>query len=702
MKKLSLLIVLIIVQISLLARPKSNQIDSVLNSSSDYVSVVSGLKHLSESALLNYINLSDDDLSKCKIYNALCWVNFKSNPPKAMKYAQLQYPLAKKIDNKIVFIYTYDNLAWLYRGFSENKKAISFMLKSLKVKEELKDTAAISIGLSGLGSIYYGMNNYKLALNYFKQTLKIEKKVKRRIIAASTLQNMGLCYVGLNDINKGLASYLKAIEAYELAGSPDRSKSTLMNIGLIYLNYKKNYDEALFYLKKAALLHQKFKDVSALSGVYGAMAEAYAWQDNFKKALIFGEKAIVNANISNDKSHIMEAHKRLALVLYKNKSYDLAYKNIQVAFNLKDSIFNTTSSEQIAEMQTKYDTEKKEAENNLLIAEKELDKAELDKKAIQQKILIVGLFMALIMAAAIAYNLSQKKKTNMLLYSKNEEIGQQHAIIEAKNKNITDSINYAQRIQHAILPEQSQLKKHFESFIYFKPKDIVSGDFYWIKEVEDKVLFSVVDCTGHGVPGAFMSIIGANSLNKIVDDLKFYKTGEILDQLNELVVIALGANRLPNNAIDNIRDGMDICICSIDKKTNVLEYSGANNSLYLLRDKENVIADREHILENQETLFYEIKSDRMAIGGQENKQKYKTHSVKLKKNDTLYLFSDGYVDQFGGPKGKKFMFKAFKRMFLSINGENMETQMVHLDKTMREWKMGMEQIDDICIMGVRI
>jgi serine phosphatase RsbU (regulator of sigma subunit) len=315
---------------------------------------------------------------------------------------------------------------------------------------------------------------------------------------------------------------------------------------------------------------------------------------------------------------------------------------------------------------------------------------------------LLGLLIALIVVAYVVYSLNQKKKTNKILNAQNEEITEQHFIIEEKNKDITDSLNYAQRIQDAILPEESLLNKSHEAFIYYRPKDIVSGDFYWMKEIGDKIYFSVVDCTGHGVSGAFMSIIGINSLNKIVDDFKIESTGKILDELNKSVNTALGVNHADENSIVNIRDGMDICICSIDKSTNNLEYSGANNSLYLIRNKENLIKERDCILDNDQSIFYEIKPDKMAIGGGSNKVKYKTHSIQLKKDDTLYLFSDGYADQFGGTKGKKFMYKPFKRMFLSIQDQSMDSQLSHIDKTMREWKMGIEQLDDICVMGVRV
>jgi len=701
MKKLLLIILLFsFTETTLIASSGNSKIDSIITNVDDYSQSVMLLRKIVPENLLDYIK-EVDDIGKCKIYNALCWIYFNSDPPKAMKYAKLQSPLAEKIKNQDAIIYSYDNLGWLYLSFTENEKGIEYMLKSLKKKEEIRDTAGISVSLSGLAGTYYKMNNFSLALNYFNQTLEIERNADRKVTEAKTLGNIGLCYVGLGEIDKGLETYLKTVEAYKEAGVEHEAGVTYGNLGLIYLNHKKDYSQALYFLKKSAKLHGQQGDVSSLSGVYGAMAEVYSYQNDFTKALIYGKKAVKNAILSNDKGNMMESHRSLAFAFYNNKNYQLAYENFQVAFKLKDSIFDTKSSEQIAEMQTKYDTEKKEAENSLLLAEKEIDRVELDKKSTQQKMLMLGLLLALLLVGYVAYSLNQKKKTNKLLNIQNEEISNKNAIIEEKNKDITDSINYAQRIQDAILPKESLLKEHYESFIYYQPKDIVSGDFYWIKEIGDKIYFSVVDCTGHGVPGAFMSIIGANSLNKIVEDLKIEKTGEMLDKLNNLVNIALGKENTSDEIL-SVRDGMDISICSIDRVNNILEYSGANNSLYILRKPNNKIAELEIVIENDDTIFYEIKSNKMAIGGGDNLMNYTTHKIQLEKEDVIYLFSDGYADQFGGPKGKKFMYKPFKRMFLSIQDKTMDEQRFFLDTTLREWKGDLDQLDDICVMGVRI
>ncbi len=266
-----------------------------------------------------------------------------------------------------------------------------------------------------------------------------------------------------------------------------------------------------------------------------------------------------------------------------------------------------------------------------------------------------------------------------------QEIVHQKEIIEEKNKHITDSIHYAKRIQDATLPDLSLMNQYLEnSFVLFKPKDIVSGDFYWIEKKGDEILFAVVDCTGHGVPGAFLSLIGHNSLNQIVNELNILTPSEILGELNKSV------NKTLQNNVEgsHIQDGMDMSICSLNVKTNVLQFSGAYNPLYIVNGTE----------------IREIKGDKISIGssGNETEKQFTNTVIQLDKNDCIYLFSDGFADQFGGPKGKKFKYSRFKDLLITINRMSMKDQHESLDTTITKWQGDLEQIDDVCIIGISV
>ena len=297
------------------------------------------------------------------------------------------------------------------------------------------------------------------------------------------------------------------------------------------------------------------------------------------------------------------------------------------------------------------------------------------------------------------------------------EIRQQKEKIEQKNKDITDSIQYAKRIQEAILTSSEYCKQILpQHFILFKPKDIVSGDFYWAYASKNNTaIWTVADCTGHGVPGAFMSMIGSSLLNEIIIDKGITSADEILNELKSHIIKALGQT----GATGEARDGMDAALCIWYKDTNKLEYAGANNPLCLIRNVEtrNVetrSASSPPATHNTNPQLIEIKPDKQPIGYEEDKEApFTKHEIQLQKGDTIYTFSDGYKDQFGGPNdpkgtssygaGKKFSYKRFKELLLSIQDKSMQEQKEILDKTIEDWKGDKEeQIDDICIIGVRI
>lgn len=265
-----------------------------------------------------------------------------------------------------------------------------------------------------------------------------------------------------------------------------------------------------------------------------------------------------------------------------------------------------------------------------------------------------------------------------------EEITKKNDELEDLYTQVTDSIKYAKRIQEAILPPDKNIKQFLpNSFVLFKPKDIVSGDFYWLHEKNGKTFFAAVDCTGHGVPGAFMSIVGYNLLENVITNNKILEPAPILDALNKGVTGTLHQSQEDSST----KDGMDISLCSIDYKTKELQYAGAYNPLYLVRKGE----------------ISEINADKFPIGSYVSKEKTFTNNiVQLQKDDNIYICTDGYADQFGGPKGKKFLIKRFRELLLSISSLSIEEQKRKLDKTIEEWRGTHEQVDDILVIGMTI
>ena len=293
----------------------------------------------------------------------------------------------------------------------------------------------------------------------------------------------------------------------------------------------------------------------------------------------------------------------------------------------------------------------------------------------------------------VLWNISFRKEVKLRLVAEEKlkdtlkEVEEKHLIIEEKNKEITDSITYAKRIQEAILPSFDFIKTHLpDSFIYYSPKDIVAGDFYWAEKVGNLFLIAAADCTGHGVPGALVSVVCSNALNRSVKEFKLTDPGQILDKTRELVLENFSKSK------ESIKDGMDISLASVAISSThdsaEIKWSGANNPLWYISARENGLQ--------------EIKADKQPIGFTDAPKPFTTHTFNLQKGDSFYLFTDGYADQFGGPKGKKFKYKQLEELLVSQGKLTSQKQHQILENALIQWKGSLEQVDDICIIGVNI
>jgi len=275
----------------------------------------------------------------------------------------------------------------------------------------------------------------------------------------------------------------------------------------------------------------------------------------------------------------------------------------------------------------------------------------------------------------------ETKAQNKLLTRAFNQIETQRNEIELKNLSITDSIKYAKRIQNSILPSDEKIKEILnEAFVFYQPKDIVSGDFYWIDKIGDEIIFSVIDCTGHGVPGAFVSLIAYNALNKVIIENQTTKPSEILEQIDQIIIESF------SNEGKSVRDGMDMGICSWNTKTNILQFSGAYHSLFICKDNE-----LEEIKGNRESIGYSLYKEKVS---------FVNHTVSIKKGMQVFLSSDGFPDQFGGAKGKKLKWKGFKEQILIASKLPSEKQLIHLQSFFTDWQTDLEQVDDVCVIGV--
>jgi serine phosphatase RsbU (regulator of sigma subunit) len=637
---------------------------------------------------------------------------------KTMSYYFKALKLMEEIGFKTGISSCYQNIGLALNYQGKYAEAIQYTLKGIKIKEELKDEKGAAAGYNTIGNAYTKLGNYLEALKYYFISLKLKEKMNDQLGASVALLNIGsvlssqgkldaarlyeskalaiskalgdkqgeaLVYCNIGDLyfeqenyKEALANDLLALKIAEEIDDNQLINTTCILIGKTYFAMQQ-YKEALaFYLralKSSTDLDDKENTISSCNG----MGNCYEQQKSYIRALVYYEKALTLSKEIKLKTGIRNAYSNLASANEKLKNYEKALYYNKLYSEIKDTMLSEESLKQSAELNTRYETDKKEKEILLLTKEQQLKDKTLKEQRLVRIGLIIGLGLLLILSFLLYSRYRFKQKANLILEKQKEEIHQ-------KNILITDSIDYAKTIQEAILPDDDKLNAFFpDHFILYKPKAIVSGDFYWVGKKEDKIICAVADCTGHGVPGAFMSLLGHNILENVVQQENAVDPGSILTTLNEEIVtrFSKGIER------ETVKHAMDIAIISIDETTKQLQYAGAKNPLYLVRNN----------------ALTEIKADRQSTGivsKDHTEVLYTNHSETLQKGDVMYMFSDGFPDQKGGPEKKKFFYQQFKDLLVSIHHLPAEEQHQQLDNVITSWIGAGEQVDDILVMGIRI
>lgn len=594
---------------------------------------------------------------------------------------------------------TLSDIATVYENTFQYEDAIEYYEKAIQANEKLDNKSEMSFLFNDLGNLYFEQGEYDNTVEYFEKSIEINKDKGKEEEVAKSLNNLGVVYYELGEYDKALLFYQDALEKGEDQGDKEGIAVALNNIGNVNFDWEK-YKQALNYYKQSLEIRQDIGSIRGEAASLHNIANVYVKLNKI-------DAAIENYLKSNELA-IMGNYTDL-----QSKNYRALYKTYYKANNCKEALkynemYNDTrlalSDEgegQISDMRrtgtekdiristlkralekqkllTKFESDRRKQEVEIKNLEIRRNEAIANKRKIVSYASIGGLIGVLFFSFFLYRQYSQKKKTNIELRDKNKQI-------LAQKKSITDSIKYASRIQNAVLPRQHLLEKLLpDYFILFKPRDIVSGDFYWITNKGSKTIIAVADCTGHGVPGAFMSMLGYAFLNEIVNRSSLKSAGEVLNELRDKVIQSLHQT---GESFEESKDGMDMVLCIIDFSNQTLQYSGAFNPLYIVSNSELQI----------------IKGDKMPISIHEKvEEPFTTHEVKFNKGDTLYMFSDGFPDQFGGIDYKKFMIKRFQRLLLDISGHSMEKQKELLDVQFEEWRGDVQQMDDVMVMGVKV
>ncbi len=633
---------------------------------------------------------------------------YKSNSQieKAVEYYDLEKTVAIELKDSTSIMDSYNNIVKVYISASNYTKALEYSLKSLNFISKNYPFNLLIDTYFRVASIYSSIGNPEKAREYYLlSNTECDKNIKRKdykFIKAACLVMTGTTYDPITDSSKALMYYNKAINMTDTTDKSDIMAACNVNMGNIYLSQGN-------YIKAKKCLFNGIKQFEYLAnntnpfyftpfaGTHLAIAGLYNKENDYKTAIKYVNKCI---DIVKEKKLSLDVYISAYEILSKSyeglKDYKTSLDYYRKSKELHDSIFSDESKKKMGDLQSKFDMDKKEAELKAK-AKAEEDKikaiAEVENK--KQKLIIIfvclGLLLVLVFAGFVFRSLRIRNKQNKIIVLKEKETQRQKEMVEEKQREILDSIEYALRIQTAILPPQKLVKQYLEnSFILYKPKDIVAGDFYWMETVEPTtnnqqqttILFAACDCTGHGVPGAMVSVVCHNALNRAVREFGLTQPAAILDKTAEIVIENFSKSE------ESIKDGMDISLASLNLETMELQWAGANNPLWIVRNNQQL---------------EEIRADKQPIGMNEDSKPFTNHRFTVNKGDAIYLFTDGFADQFGGDNGeKKLTKKRFKEVVLSLQNQTLPDQGIALDKFINEYRKEVEQIDDILVMGVRV
>jgi serine phosphatase RsbU (regulator of sigma subunit)/tetratricopeptide (TPR) repeat protein len=711
---------------------------------------------------INSFNLFNSSGQKIKVSETLekgADAYFKDN-----KYLQAEKYYFLLIDSLISDYKTYDLLR-IYIQVIEVEKKVNNYNKALEfnniiyaIYSDLADTTSMALVLNNIGYTNLKLEKYPEALDAFKKSIKFGKKSGFTTEDFANLySNISICYQNLKDNDRAINNIRIALDSlyrtknyYEIARLENITANLFYKTNDMYYAdmYSKNSIESAKKSGDKFLLSVCYYTYSRIlrdGNDYILALEYYEKYLNLRDSLNFVQK-LAEQEKTRKVNDLEKSEKEAKLQIADEQVKDLALKQLRTEAEKREKELELLRSEkeleqsekdrlqqslQIAKQQheadlrqkelkqleqdkeiqdlllKQKDAEEKEREKTikLLESEKELQKLELEKQAEEKKRAqwMVGLASIIVVLVLVSWSITRRKNAilarqkieieekNADLEQKNEEIMtqseriiQQKDLIEKKNEEITDSIHYASRIQNALLPSVEMISKHIdEYFILFKPKDIVSGDFYWASEKNNKLVITAVDCTGHGVPGAFMSMLGMSFLNEIVGKEKVTEAHVILNRLREEIINSLKQS----GRDDEAKDGMDMALCVIDKEKMKLYYSGANNPIYFIRNG---------VLEK-------IKSDRMPIGIHYKADvSFTKTEIDLLKGDIIYIFTDGFADQFGGDDGRKLKYQPFQQLLFGMHKEPMEKQKEMLYNAFENWRGDYEQIDDVLVIGIKI
>jgi serine phosphatase RsbU (regulator of sigma subunit)/Flp pilus assembly protein TadD len=640
----------------------------------------------------NVLEKQPDDKTLSNAYEVIGianWVNGSYVEAIAAHKASLKLRLS--IDYKEGIAYSKNNLGLNHQRLGDKTKAIEMFMESLEVARELDDKHLLGSILGNIGTLYEEQGEYPKALDFHSQALDIAQESKDQRLMANSLNNIALIYFNQKSYAKAENFANRCLKIRRSQKDPLGEAQALNLLGIVasQLNHFTQAD-SLFQI--ALLLYIDQANAWGQAMVYCNMGEDAYSNSQFERSIELCEQSLALSKTQKLEWEL-PACKCLAEAYSGMNEASFSNQYWERYVELKDSLHRKEMQNDVALFQQRFLNEKEQLRlETQLQYEQELSEAEI-KRQQQLRNASIGIgMMALILFFLLFSNYRSKQKHNELLERQNSEISDQKELIEEKSKHITDSIRYAERLQDGILPKWDAFRVHFKNHhVFYKPKDIVSGDFYWLEESDGRVFIAVADCTGHGVPGAMVSMVGVQGLNKAVLEEGLIKASDILQRLSDHV------EEVFEKSGGSVRDGMDIALCIIGRERKRVNYAGAHNSLLIAtRNKLKNGIERESL---NGLNLYEFKADRRSIGGYFDAGPFTDQEFDITLGDTLFLFSDGYADQFGGSKNKKIGSRKMREFLLEAASKD---DLSKLDAQFKNWKAEHDQIDDVTVIGIRI
>jgi serine phosphatase RsbU (regulator of sigma subunit)/Tfp pilus assembly protein PilF len=666
-------------------------------------------------SLITVVNSTKVDTQKVKLYGDIAWELLSINISRSEDYAKKQLDLALRIKNNgfiaqaesdmgnilnrkgdfdealihyfkavklreklkqpVKIAGVYNNIATILTRQNKFKEAIEVNFKALKVVEEANDLSKQCVILGNIGHIYYELEQNDQAGVYFRRSLDLAEKLGDPGLLANTLVNMAQIKFERNDMDSALFYFYRAENILLKNNLQYGLGAVYNNIGQILVKTQE-FDKALEYYKKGLDNRIQFEDEFGIALSYLSLGSLYNKLNNYTKAIYCLEKCEGTFEKNKAYTSLKDCYLQIATATELKGDLNTSIKYYKLWNGLKDSIYSKESSKQLLEVNAKYQTERKEQENKLLNIQNTLSEKTIREQRAITYIIVAGLFLLAALAFFIFRGLRQQKKANNI-------ISHQKHLVEEKHKEITDSINYAERIQRSFLATKGILDANLkEYFVLFLPKDVVSGDFYWAEKLKNgNFALVTADSTGHGVPGAIMSILNISSLENAIKDET--EPSAILDHTRKNIIERLKKD----GSAEGGKDGMDASLIVFSKDQKKLYVAAANNPVWIVRGSETI----------------EVKPDKMPVGKHDKESvSFEQYEYDIQKGDVVYTLTDGFPDQFGGEKGKKFMVKKLRELIVANSHLSMAEQKNVLMKTFKSWVGNLEQVDDVTLVGVRI